>query len=412
MPPPGPPNIMRNEREIYSEETHSVTVAFLGRADDIRFTTRRGTAVRAVENGIYRQTFSAAPGFPETKPPAELAEAASTLLQLARSAFAVQNENLQAPYVSATLTSRRYQVAHGDGEPVSGVEQSAEILATWNFLGNDGKRENQWERARGSIRGLIEEVQSAAGLAPAVKASMHAKTRWPAPRGSVPVLWSARAVAKLQMLFLRAFEGDRVLRGHSFLTESDLRDLAFTLEDRPPAAGEAFDHEGSPRRIVTLLRDGRPTALACNRRVAEELEVTPTGHARRQTFENVATVGFWHPHLEGLHRGPALLPAMDHGISVHDFEVLHFDSASGEIELQLNAVLVHHGAEGEALEPIALRVALLELMGSLREFEETRLTTGLAVGKQSQRVFSEVTAGRALSRPLLIPGSVPLHHYW
>lgn len=403
---------MLEDKESYSEETHSVTAAFHGRADDIRFTTRRGTAVRGIESGIYRQTFSAAVGLAETKPPAELAEGASALLQLARSAFAVQSEFLQSPFVTATLSSRRYQVARGDGDGVSGIEQSAEIVATWNFQGTDGKHEHQWERARASIRGLIEEAQSGAGLVNAVKASMQQKTRWPAPRGNVPVLWSARAVAKLQMLFLRAFEGDRVLRGHSFLTDSDLRDLAFTLEDRPPAAGEAFDHEGSPRRIVTLLRDGRPTALACNRRVAEELEVAPTGHARRQSFESTATVGFWHPHLEGRNKGANLLPSMDHGISVHDFEVVRFDSTSGEAELRLNAVLVHHGAEGEALEPIVLRVPLLELMASLREFEEARLTTGLAVGKQSQRVFSEVTAGRALSRPLLIPGSVPLHHYW
>ncbi len=403
---------MLEDTEIYSEETHAVSIAFYGRADDIRFTTRRGTAVRGIERGIYRQTFTDWKGSGETKPPVELAEGASTLLQLARSAFAIQSENLQSPYVVATLSSRRYQVGREEGESLSGIEQSAEIQASWTFQSPDGKIENQWERARASIRGLMEEAQSLNGLANAVKASMHQKTKWPAPRGSVPVLWSARAVAKLQMLFLRGFEGDRVLRGNSFITESDLRDLAFTLEDRPPNAGEAVDHEGSLRRVITLLRDGRPTALACNRKVAEELDVASTGHARRQSFENSATVGFWHPHLEGQQKGGSLLSAMDHGISVHDFEILGFDPRSGEVELRLNAVLVHHGAEGEPLEPVVLGVRLPELMASLKEFEEVRSTTGLAVGKQSQRVFTEVTAGRALSRPLLIPGSVPLHHYW
>ncbi len=417
--------------EVYCECTQSVNVRYWGRTDDIRFQIRRGTSLRASLNGVTRHFYidgtdtkaliAALSGKAHTldglasdpthsKMAPALTEGAASLLQVIRSAFSSQSERLTAPEITATLSRKFYQVIREGGSLSQGQEEFAELHAEW-FIDNGTF---QYDRARGSIAGLLSEIASTEGVGVALKRSLTAVTRWPAPQGDLPVLWSARSVAKIQMLFLRAFEGDLVLGNRSFLNALALpQNLSFTLEDRPQATGEQVDHEGSERKRTVLWRDGRPTALACNKRVAGQLEVPPTGHARRESFESPATVGFWHPHLEAANPRESLLAEMEKGISVREMEVLAYDPASGQATLRLSDCrLVHHGAEGEPVEPMVLAIGLMELLESFETFESAPHTTGLATSKQSQRLYTEITTPAALSRPLTLPGSVPLNHYW
>jgi predicted Zn-dependent protease len=419
------------EMEVYCECTHTVTVRYWGRTDDIRFQIRRGTSLRARRNSIphhfyvdgtnARALIAALEGGAPTlnalasdpthaKMASEIIDGAGTILQTVRSAFSSQNERLSAPEITATLSRKNYQVIREGGQLAQGAEEFAELRAEWMVDGVPFI----CDRARGSVAGLLAEIAAVDGVASLVKRSLTPVTRWPAPQGALPVLWSPRSVAKIQMLFLRAFEGDLVVGNRSFLTSLSLpTPLSFTLEDRPMLSGDQVDHEGSERKRTMLWRDGRPTALACNKRVAGQLEVPPTGHARRESFESPATVGFWHPHLEGANARDSLLAEMERGISVREMEVLAYDPASGEAALRLSDCrLIHHGAEGEPIEPMVLRLPLIDLLASFETFETAQQTTGLATSKQSQHLYTEITTSAALSKPIPLPGSVPLEHYW
>lgn len=415
--------------EVYRECTQAIVAEFLGRTDVLAFSERQGTSLRAIKDGTWhwfsvdcgdaqsllstlqgqaRSTLTSH-GVSATAP-SELGAQASSILATARTAFSSQAEKLQTPYLKATLTRRHYQVCRMDEALQEGWEEAGDVQSHWVI---DGKRYS-WERARGSLAGLVDETASPQGLVASVKLSLNPRTAWPAPQGRVPVLWSARSVAKLQMLLLSAFEGDRVLSNRSFLNELPLPlDFQFNVQDKPERAGTQVDHEGSVRRATYLLRDGKPTALACNRKLAQALEVQPTGHARRASFEAAPVVGFWHPHLEPRTSAPAILQAMESGISVREIEVLHFDPASGAVEIRLvQSFLVHHGAEGEPMESVVLRMGLVDLLKSFNVFEDQSLTTGIAVGKQNQKLYTEVTAPAVLSSPLPVPGTVPPNHYW
>ncbi len=392
--------------EIYSEIAHTLTLCFTGKSDAIHHCTRRGSALRGMRKGIA-QHWTQDSVDASTSFPLDLFEHATTLLQSARSAFSIQNEQLSPPRVTATLSKRTYSVTRLSEETKQGTEETAELRAEWKV----GNAPYFWERARASLAGLAQETAAPDGLAASVRASLTPTTRWPAPMGEVPILWSARAVGRLQLLFLQAFEGDRVLGGMSFLSELSLPvALRFTVVDRPPIQA---DHEGSTRKQMILFKKGKPTGLACNTRVAHELDVAPTGHARRASFDSPATIGFWHPHLEGDALSDGLLAQMDRGISVKDLEVEAFNPATGQVSLKLTrAYLVHQGCEGELMEPVRLSMPLLTILESFQNFERVSETTGIAVGKAHQKMFTELTAPAALSAPIPFPGSVPAGHYW
>ncbi len=419
--------------EIYVENTQVSKVTYHAKADSIQHSARQGISVTAKRDGISyhfccdgfgiepllralkkenNQVELSSASNPSAPSPSwrELGETASGLLQAVRGAFSSSSEALSFQLASATLTDRRYKIFLLDGNSFEGSEQTAEFQADWKV----NSAPFHWERARGSLAGLVSEVSSPLGLGRAVRHSLSAATRWPAPAGDLAVLWSPRSVAKLQMLFLRAFEGDRVLDQRSFLNAAPLPfALAFSLEDRPSGSDVESDHEGSARKRTTFIRAGRPTALACNKELAAQLSVPSTGHARRESFDAPTTIGFWHLYVEGNQQQEALLPQMQQGISVREFEVLSYNPATADVHLNLTeAYLVHQGAEGELMEPLQLEIPLTELLESLQEFEQNPVTTGVTTGKERQKIFTEITAPAALSRKLQLRGSVPANHYW
>ena len=154
---------------------------------------------------------------------------------------------------------------------------------------------------RGFHRKMPCRSEGLADFQTAVRNSIVSNSRWPVPSGDIPVLWSPRALAKLFLQFLRAFEGDMVLGNLSFLTSLPFPlELPFQVEDSPDPANIPCDHEGSPTRQVTLFNEGRPKALACNNSIAEQLAVSSTGHCRRESFQSTPTVGFWNPRIRGI----------------------------------------------------------------------------------------------------------------
>ena len=410
--------------EIYAE--HHATAAFTVRAkiEDVRYTSRKGVALRALKDGVAQQVFApsleelfarfefapdALPTLGAAVRPA-LGESVTAALLALRAAFSIQNEKFQGALAHGVFSAREYWVFHPDRPPARGTEEEARLSADWEIAG--ASEPFTWERGRATHAALLADLGAEDGVSAAIRKSLHSATLWPAPGGNLPVLWSARVVARLQTLFLQAFEGDRLLDCASFLAQQPLPlSLAFSIEDQSPHG--QHDHEGHARKTTYLLKSGRPTALACNRRVAGLLEVEPTGHARRQSYDSPATLGFWHACVEGENAEDGLLERMEKGLLVQDLEVLAYDPGTGRARLRLSdSRLVHHGQPGEAVEPLELTLAVVELLQSFKRFEKTKRTTGVLVAKNNQSLLTEISAPAALSEGLLLPGSVPPENYW
>ncbi len=416
-----------SECEIYAESCKVVTSRFWGVTDQLHSGLKEGLAFSAVKDaervrhlvaGTDLGLLSSRLGFQlplasakrEATSAQPLFEATALLLGTLRSAFASSNEKLENPYAQTSVTERSYCVARPDGPLQKGNDSNAVLRASWT-VASDLPVRFHFARARHHARDLMTDLASAEGLASAVKRSLQTAPVWPAPEGEVPVLWSAQCVAKLQALFLKAFDAERVLSNRSFLSHLALpAPFKFSLEDVPPQADFTWDHEGNPVRRMPIFRDGKPTVLACTRQTAQQLEVVPTGHARRGAFDAPTHPSFWSPHVVGDTIQDALLPSMERGVSVRELEVLTFDSVSAETTLRLtHCFLVHQGQEGERMEPLVLRTSLIDLLASFSEFETKVKTTGV-LGAQSD--FLEITSSASLSKPFPLPGTVPLEHYW
>lgn len=110
------------------------------------------------------------------------------------------------------------------------------------------------------------------------------------PAGHYPVVLEPCAVADLLMMIGNAgYSGRAVNLGMSFvrLGEQQL-DESITLVDTPLAMGYRYDHDGTPRRDLTVVDHGRSVAVAHDRRSAAEagVDMASTGHAVAQRFES------------------------------------------------------------------------------------------------------------------------------
>lgn len=325
-----------------------------------------------------------------------------------------QGEFLVPPTLAYRERVRFYEIVHSDGNQGRGQEETSSLVSWWTLDRAGRSRRFREERLRASLAAGLAELESPRLFVEEIERSRHATRLWPAPSGEMPVHWSSRAVARILHQWLRAFEGDRVLNQLSFMNEVDLPlPLPFSVIDRPEVGDDSCDHEGSPRRVVTLFHEGKPRSLACNRAIARQLEVPSTGHCRRESFRDAPTVGFWRPEMVPLCGEADLLSSLAWGLSVRDVSVLRFDPASPRMKLRLEDVrLVHQGAEGDRVEPVEMETDILSLLSSFSAFGNRAEPFGLRTPKGPQAVPVELVTPPAVSERIPIPGSVPKAQYW
>lgn len=238
--------------------------------------------------------------------------------------------------------------------------------------------------------------------------------RWPLPQGELQVAWSSKALAKMLACFIRGFEGDLFLKNFSFLSKASLPlPFKFSIYESPDVTHLEVDHEGGTRKPLVVFDGKSPKALALDSLTANELNVESTGHSRRESFESVPSIGFWHPHLKGHSKVDSILGMMSQGIWVEDLEIDEWDLISGLVSLHFSQTnLVHQGQLGESIEPFNWTLSLTDLLGSMTHFSTQTTTCGLFHSKQKQKIFTQYTTPVALSSALDLPGSVPASHYW
>ncbi len=419
--------------ELYSEFCYQSRMTVQDRIEDIRLFTTGGVSLR-VNDGQSFLLFSTNAPTTETflrflgervasqptrqpakrEPALDLPSSSEKFAQLGQLSRQLWNEGgyVGIPQFLFEDKVKYFEVADHRGTYANGTEQSAGISLQWIVERHHSRVLCRADKHRGSIQALLQDL-SLDSFRDRIKATTQPKAAWPAPKGEIPILWSSMAFSKLGLLFLRAFEGDLFLGNSSFLTRLSPLPLQFTVEDIPESDVARCDHEGSLRRPVMLLQEGKPRGLACNNRIAEQLAVSSTGHCRRESFQSHPTVGFWNPRIQGNRKVDGLLKQMEWGISVHDVEIAHFSPQTGEITLRIaEGYLVHHGEEGEAIEPLTLTTNLVELLSTISEFSEKCDTSGYPICKQGQQFITEITAPSAFSAALNVPGFVPTSHYW
>jgi predicted Zn-dependent protease len=340
--------------------------------------------------------------------PQEIAQKRDALLQFARKA--------SLPEISALLPSyedrlREFEVAREDGFQAQGTEEEASFTARWQW---QRKGETLWEEAsfaRASIAEFWKSWEAEIPLLDEITRSLRTAAEWPVPQGNIPILWSSKSLSKILLTFFRAFEGDFVLRNLSFLNDlPSALQLHFGVRE---SEAPLIDNEGSEVRDLLLFENGQAKAFACDRFTASQLQLSPTGHSRRSSFENAPTVGLWSPCVLPENLDPQLESRFDQGLWVKDVKILQAHPASSKVLLELSdAVLVHHGERGETVEKIQFDLDLLDFLPTLQTFSASPQRWGFHCIKQQQRLLVQVQTAAALSETFSLPGTVPPSYYW
>jgi predicted Zn-dependent protease len=421
--------------DLFCELGFQTRLRSQNRIEDVRFHTVQGAVLRAFDGHRNRTITTTDPttegllkalGLPTPggtprdyfRGPIPVVDAAHTEDKFTfLTTFARQLWNDVSPVGMPAVTyedSRRYTLtADSEGTLITGSEEQASIVAEW-LMETEGKLvRRRAEHHRHDIESLLNDLKASPRLRERILNALADRQRWPAPQGPVPVLWSSLVFAKLNGLFLRAFEGDTFLAGRSFLSSAQGLPFRYRIEESIAPASAPTDHEGATRRTLVLLQDGKPRGLACNRHIAEQMGVASTGHARRTSYRDPATIALWAPRLIAEPTEDDLLGPMTQGLYVDDIEVLSFHTATGDIRFRLSeACLVHHGEKGEPIEPVLIDAHLPTLLQDCHQFSAATDVTGLRQCKAGQDFIVEITAPAALSLPLDIPGSVPPSNYW
>ena len=125
--------------------------------------------------------------------------------------------------------------------------------------------------------------------------------------------------------------------------------------------------------------------------------------------------GTWHARVRAAHVAENLREQLAWGISVREVEIAE-TRTPGAVRIRLSdAQLVHHGKEGEAVEPLEFEMSLEELYRQFEWFASVPETTGLPDNLSHggrRRLLAEITTPAALSTRFPLPGAVPPQHYW
>jgi len=222
---------------------------------------------------------------------------------------------------------------------------SASLSVT--YVQKDGARVDVWEglssRKPEPVKGLMERALSSLGLA---------MERASAPGGTIPVLMSVKALARMMGILLSGFNGKSVHKGTSPFA-GRLREKAFneklTVWDNPRAAGSPysfpFDDEGTPSFAKPLIENGIIQNFVTDLKHAEKLGTTPSGNASRG-YSTLPAPGFSSIVIEkGTEALDEIISTMERGLLVDQFIGLgQSNTLTGDFSAGLDlAFLIENG---------------------------------------------------------------------
>ena len=169
-------------------------------------------------------------------------------------------------------TSWRGAFANSAGHAVAAERAEAGLAGIARLDGNDGAA----SRASGRLADIDGAVLGARAAAKALAAADPVEL----DPGRYEVVLEPSAVADiLQALSFYGFNAKAVAERRSFVRLGEAQFApAITLGDDAPAAGVAWDADGTPTRRVPLVDAGRSVGLAHDRRTAAVAGATSTGN--------------------------------------------------------------------------------------------------------------------------------------
>ncbi|MEM8961060.1 MAG: metallopeptidase TldD-related protein [Acidobacteriota bacterium] len=271
---------------------------------------------------------------------------------------------------SAAATEVTFELATGEHP---GAGHTAISARTWDGLDLSAARERAHERA----------------------ASPDAEVA-PAPTGGVPVLLAPEATAELlDLVNTHAFSARAYLEGTSFLSRHrnvQVFDRRFSLADdgtNVQGLPFPFDFEGSPKKRLKLIQDGKPSTPALSVAQGAEAGLAPTAQAvgGRDAF-------FGHLFLQpGTASEQDLLDAADGGIRIGWID--HSECFEPEpLHVRMTARGIRRIENGSLGAPIPDLVWEESLLGALARL--------LAVGSDTAVRATRTTILGAISAPSLV----------
>ena len=251
----------------------------------------------------------------------------------------------------------------------------------------DGEKSSEYKIRLGDLDKL--DLTAAAGeAAESARAGLGADT---ASTGSVPVVFSGRAMAQLLDTYSGIFSAENVQKGLSLLKDKEGTAVAapvVTLVDDPFYEGNVmpmpFDAEGSPTRRKNVIENGVLSTLLYNLRTAAAAGRTTTGNASKSGYD--AKVGI-QPFTLYLANGDLtqeeLLRKAGNGVLIDSLGGLHAgaNTISGDFSLQSSGFLIENGQKGAPVRSFTVAGNFFTLLQSIT-----------AVGNDPQKPTSAMTA--------------------
>ena len=192
----------------------------------------------------------------------------------------------------------------------------------------------------------------------------------PVPSGNWRIVLAGEAAAALLRGFSPAFSAEQVQKGLSFLKGMEGERIAsgsVTIRDDPthPIGDVAFDGEGTPTFVKSVVENGTLVTLLHNLKTAAKAGCTSTGNASRASA--AAPVGIA-PSVFYVVPGTAsreeLLDRMGDGLLITDLEGLHsgLNPITGDFSLKAVGSLIEGGKRIRAVSGITVGGSFRELL--------------------------------------------------
>lgn len=240
---------------------------------------------------------------------------------------------------------------------------------------SDGKEEGEKANDYQYFLGPLDKLDLDAAArepADAARATLGAGV---APTGTMPVVFSPRAMASLLWTYSEVFSAENAQKGLSLLKDKEGAAIAapiVTLVDDPFYAKSAmpmpFDAEGSPTRRKNVIENGVLNTLLYNLRTAAAAGKTTTGNAAKSGYASKVEIRPFTLYLaSGELTRAQLLEKAGSGVLIDTVEGLHAgaNTVSGDFSLQSAGFLIENGKKGAAVRSFTVAGNFFDLLKNI-----------------------------------------------
>jgi PmbA protein len=221
--------------------------------------------------------------------------------------------------------------------------------------------------------------------------------------GNYPIIFRYDTATQLLDSFIGNFSGEAVEKGFSRLQGKLGKKVAgnnITIlddpsqEDAPGAA--SFDAEGYPTKRLELIKAGTLRSFLHNRKTGKKAGAESTGHAAKDGYSGVVSVG---PHNVYLQPGGAnfaeLIEKTDAGILIVELQGTNagINAISGDFSLSAIGFIIENGKLGRPINQITVSGNFYEFLNNIEEIADD-LQIKSTVSSPSIKVKSLTVSGK------------------